>query len=152
MKAKYKHTNIVAGDWQKLAEFYEKVFGCQRLEPERHLSGRWLEQGTGVAGTELAGIHLRLPGFSEEGPTLEIFQYSKSESRAAAIANQQGFGHIAFEVDDVPNALREVLSHGGSAVGKVVKRNIPGVGVLTFIYAADPEGNIIELQNWEKPC
>jgi len=47
MKAKYKHTNIVAGDWQKLAEFYEKVFGCQQLEPERLLSGKWLEQGFG---------------------------------------------------------------------------------------------------------
>ncbi len=149
MKAKYKHTNIVAGDWQKLAKFYEEVFGCQRLEPERHLSGRWLEQGTGVDHAELAGIHLRLPGVGKEGATLEIFQYSKSKNRVAAMANQLGFGHIAFEVDDVPNALKEVLSHGGSAVGKVVKRDIPGVGKLTFIYAADPEGNIIELQNWE---
>ena len=38
MKAKYKHTNIVARDWQKLAEFYEDVFGCARLLPERHHS------------------------------------------------------------------------------------------------------------------
>ncbi len=149
MKAKYKHTNIVAGDWQKLAEFYEEVFGCQRVEPERRLSGRWLEQGTGVADAELAGIHLRLPGVGKEGPTLEIFQYSNSEDRNETKANQQGFGHIAFEIDDVPNALRKVLSHGGCAVGKVVKHNVHGVGVLTFIYAADPEGNIIELQNWE---
>lgn len=149
MNAKYKHTNIVAGDWQKLAEFYEEVFGCQRVEPERHLSGRWLDQGTGVANAELAGIHLRLPGVGKEGATLEIFQYSNSEDRNETKVNQLGFGHIAFEVDDVPNALREVLSHGGCTVGKVVKHKVPGVGVLTFIYAADPEGNIIELQNWE---
>ena len=149
MKAKYKHTNIVAENWQNLAEFYQEVFGCTRVEPERHLSGKWLEQGTGITNADLAGIHLRLPGVGKEGPTLEIFQYSNSESRAAAIANPQGFGHIAFEVDDVPNALREVLSHGGSAVGKVVEHSVPGVGVLTFIYAADPEGNIIELQNWK---
>jgi catechol 2,3-dioxygenase-like lactoylglutathione lyase family enzyme len=90
-----------------------------------------------------------LPGVGDEGPTLEIFQYSHSEGRPETKANREGFGHIAFEVDDVPNALREVLSHGGSAVGKVVSRDVPGVGLLTFVYVSDPEGNIIELQNWK---
>jgi hypothetical protein len=28
MRAKYKHTNLIAGDWKKFAAFYEKVFGC----------------------------------------------------------------------------------------------------------------------------
>lgn len=149
MKAKYKHTNIIAQDGQKLAEFYKEIFGCLPVPPERHLSGQWLEEGTGVRSAELSGIHLRLPGVGDEGPTLEIFQYSHSEGRPETKANREGFGHIAFEVDDVPNALREVLSHGGSAVGKVVSRDVPGVGLLTFVYVSDPEGNIIELQNWK---
>lgn len=149
MKVKYKHTNIVARDWQKLAGFYEKVFGCVRVLPERHLSGDWLEEGTGVSGAQLSGIHLRLPGFDGEGPTLEIFQYAHSEAKPETKANREGFGHIAFEVDDVSSALREVLSHGGSEVGKTVSRQIPGVGLLTFVYVADPEGNIIELQSWK---
>ena len=25
---------------------------------------------------------------------------------------------------------------------------VPGVGMLTFVYVADPEGNIVELQAW----
>jgi len=29
-------------------------------------------------------------------------------------------------------------------------REVPGVGLLTFQYVADPEGNIIEVQNWKK--
>ncbi len=148
MKAKYKHTNIVAQDWQKLAKFYKEVFGCLPVPPERYLSGQWLEEGTGVRSAELSGIHLRLPGVGDEGPTLEIFQYSHSECRPETRANREGFGHIAFQVDDVPNALREVLFHGGSAVGKVVSSDVPEVGLLTFVYISDPEGNIIELQNW----
>jgi hypothetical protein len=27
---------------------------------------------------------------------------------------------------------------------------VPGVGLLTFQYLADPEGNIVEIQNWKK--
>ena len=149
MKAKYKHTNIVARDWQNLARFYEKIFGCVRLLPERHLSGDWLGEGTRINHVRLSGIHLRFPGFGNNGPTLEIFQYDQSICKPETKANREGFGHIAFEVDDVGKALREVLDQGGKQLGKVVSREFPGVGLLTFIYVADPEGNIIELQNWK---
>lgn len=29
------------------------------------------------------------------------------------------------------------------------ERDVPGVGVLTFQYVADPEGNMIEVQHWK---
>ena len=77
MEITYKHTNIIARDWKTLAVFYEKVFGCVRVPPERNLSGEWLEKGTGVPGARLTGVHLRLPGHGEDGPTLEMFQYSE---------------------------------------------------------------------------
>ena len=149
MKAKYKHTNIIAQDWEKLARFYEEVFGCTRVPPERHLSGYWLEKGTGVKEAQFSGIHLRLPGFGESGPTLEIYQYSNNEPRLSPVANREGFAHITFEVEDVFAALQIVKEQGGNSVGDVVSREIDGVGLLTFVYAGDPEGNIIELQKWE---
>jgi len=62
MKVKYKHTNVIARDWRRLAEFYEQVFGCARVLPERHLSGAWVEKGTGVTDANFSGVHLRLPG------------------------------------------------------------------------------------------
>ena len=34
------------------------------------------------------------------------------------------------------------------ALGKVVEADLPGVGRLTFVYLTDPEGNILEIQNW----
>ncbi len=72
MKARYKHTDLIARDWQRLAKFYEDVFGCARVPPERHPSGEWLAKGTAVKGA----------------------------------------------------------------------------GLLTFTYATDPEGNLLELQSW----
>ena len=57
MKAKYKHTNIVAGDWRKLAGFYRHVFGCEPIPPERADIGEWVERCTGVNSTS-NGIEL----------------------------------------------------------------------------------------------
>jgi hypothetical protein len=48
MRAKYVHTNLIAKDWKKLATFYERLFGCVPVPPERDLSGQWLEALTCV--------------------------------------------------------------------------------------------------------
>jgi catechol 2,3-dioxygenase-like lactoylglutathione lyase family enzyme len=102
-----------------------------------------------VNGARLSGVHLALPGYQGQGPTLEIYQYSQSKDKSSPIANREGFGHIAFEVEDEPTALDIVQQHGGDAIGEVVSKEIVGVGILTFVYAADPEGNIVELQSWK---
>jgi len=149
MKAKYKHTNIVARDWRKLAEFYERVFGCESIPPERNAVGQWVERLTGVAGAEVRGVHLRLPGCGQDGPTLEIFQYNNEKRRPETTINRPGLAHLAFEVDDVETAKDEVLAAGGGCVGEIVTVEISGAGTITLIYVTDPEGNIIELQKWQ---
>ena len=148
MKAKYKHTNIVARDWRCLAQFYQDVFGCQLVPPERNLAGEWLSRGTGVPNARFVGAHLRLPGTGDNGPTLEIYQYATRKPRLPTAPNREGIMHLAFEVADVEGATAEVLQHGGRKVGEVVTAEVAGVGLLTFVYVADPEGNIIELQSW----
>ena len=77
--ARYGHTNLIAEDWRALARFYEQQFGCTPVPPERDFKGRDLERGTGIAGAELRGAHLRLPGHGDDGPTLEIFNYNLLE-------------------------------------------------------------------------
>ncbi len=146
--AKFVHVNLVARDWRGLARFYAEVLGCEPLFPERDLQGRWLEEGTGVPNARLRGLHLRLPGCGERGPTLEIYQYDPQEPGLPVAVNRPGLGHLAFAVDDVDAACSAVLEAGGSLVGRVVSLEVPGAGLVTFAYAADPEGNVIELQRW----
>ncbi|MHC4168369.1 MAG: VOC family protein [Planctomycetota bacterium] len=148
MRAKYRHTNIVAEDWRKLADFYEHVLGCKPVPPERASSAEWVERSTGVPGGAIAGIHLRLPGFGDDGPTLEIFQYNNAQERPETAINRPGFAHMAFGVDDVEAARKEILAAGGGCVGDVVTAEITNAGTITFVYLTDPEGNIIELQKW----
>jgi predicted enzyme related to lactoylglutathione lyase len=148
MSVRYAHTNIISADWRRLVKFYETVFECVPVPPERAQSGAWLEQGTGVAGAELAGMHLRLPGYGDKGPTLEIYQYKTMTQKPAPAPNRKGFGHLAFAVDDVDAKLAEVIAHNGRALGEPVTTHIHGAGDIRFVYATDPEGNILEIQRW----
>jgi predicted enzyme related to lactoylglutathione lyase len=146
--AKYAHTNLISRDWRGLVRFYEEVFGCVPVPPERDYSGPDLEAGTGIPGARLRGVHLRLPGHGADGPTLEVFQYSELASHVDRVVNRPGFAHIAFSVANVPDARAEVLEHGGSAVGEVVTMTTATGARVTWCYVADPEGNVIELQSW----
>ena len=148
INAKYVHTNLIARDWKKLIRFYGDVFGCITTGPERDLSGEWLDRITSLSAARLRGIHLRLPGYGDDGPTLEIFSYNDMPDKQLPVPNEPGFAHLAFAVDDVEKALETVISAGGSSVGEIATTEVDGVGLLQIVYARDPEENIIELQKW----
>jgi predicted enzyme related to lactoylglutathione lyase len=148
MPTRYGHTNLIARDWRRLATFYENLFGCVPVPPERDYRGEDLEAGTGVRGAALHGIHLRLPGHGPEGPTLEIYQYETEEESLPSAANRPGWGHIAFAVDDVTAAQAAVLQAGGARVGEIVTMETADGRRVTWCYVTDPEGNIVELQAW----
>jgi len=148
MASRFAHVNLVARDWRKLAAFYERLFGCSPVPPERDLRGPWLERATGLAGANIQGMHLLLPGGGENGPTLEIFQYLPEGRTTEKAVNRPGFGHIAFAVEDVGAAREAVLAAGGAEVGSLTTVSVAGVGTITFVYLTDPEGNILELQRW----
>ncbi|QGH36891.1 VOC family protein [Gracilibacillus salitolerans] len=152
MSIKYAHTNIVAKDWRRLADFYVNVFDCKYLDPERDLSGKWIENVTKIDKVRIRGVHLALPGYREGGPTLEIFEYTPESLRIQQPPqiNDQGFTHIAFVVDNVAEVLAKVIKNGGKKYGELVKKEYDSLGILTVVYAVDPECNIIEIQNWEK--
>ncbi|MFZ2956262.1 MAG: VOC family protein [Candidatus Ozemobacteraceae bacterium] len=151
MSTKFAHINLIAKDWKQLSIFYQEVFGCVPIPPERNLSGEWLNKATGIDEAYITGMHLLLPGCGNDGPTLELFQYGSMPDHPPVKPNTPGFSHIAFEVDDVPASAQAVFKNGGFPVGEITIRDMPGVGLLTFWYLADPEGNIIEIQNWKRP-
>ena len=147
--ARYVHTNLVARDWQSLARFYESLFGCVRVPPEREYSGAALDAGTGIPNSAIRGVHLRLPGHGSEGPTLEIFSYSRLSESPLPAVNRPGVVHLAFEVASVEDARQQVLAAGGNPVGEIVTLTTADGRRVTWCYVTDPEGNIIELQSWQ---
>jgi len=147
--ARYAHTNLIARDWRRLAAFYVEHFGCSAVPPERNFSGPDLEAGTAIPGAALSGVHLRLPGHGDDGPTLEVFTYSEVAESLPPRVNRAGYGHLAFQVDSVADARGKVVAAGGTCVGEIVTLTTATGSKVTWCYVTDPEGNILELQSWK---
>jgi catechol 2,3-dioxygenase-like lactoylglutathione lyase family enzyme len=147
---RFGHVNLVGHDWRLLATFYTDVFGCRLVPPERDIRGPALDAATGLADAHLTGAHLRLPGYGDDGPTLEIFAYDVPVPAAPPGPNRPGWGHIAFAVPDVGATLEAVLAAGGGRIGEIVTTATSDGRRVTWCYATDPEGNIVELQTWSE--
>lgn len=97
MPTRFTHTNLIARDWRRLASFYESVFGCTMIWPQRDLAGKWLDRATGLSDARIRGAHLQLPGYDLDGPTLEIYEYeqlsSRPERRASCFLGMSHYSH-----------------------------------------------------------
>ena len=105
ISTRFVHTNLVARNWQRLARFYEQVFDCTPVPPERDLSGQWLEEATGIPGAHIRGIHLRLPGYGDE-----LLENLSSSGKLPLVAEDLGI--ITTEVRE----LRDRYALPGMAV------------------------------------
>ena len=147
---RYVHTNIIAKDAARLIAFYKEALACKSLGQTRDLRGAWLDSLTGLPQAHITGEHLLLPGYDTAHPTLEIFSYDSLRDALPPEVNRPGLAHLAFEVDDVEATLATILAAGGGQVGEVVTAAYPNNMEAVFVYARDPEGNIIELQSWRQ--
>lgn len=147
---RYAHTNLIAGNPDRLIEFYTKALGCRRIGQTRDIKAPWLDRMTGLHGARIHGEHLLLPGWGETHPTLEIFAYDEMPPAIPAEVNRPGLAHLAFEVNDVEETLADILAWGGSLLGEVVTADYADGRQAVLVYARDPEGNIVELQSWKK--
>ena len=146
---RYVHTNLVARNWRELVRFYVDVLECTLVPPERDLTGQWLTDLTNIEDVHIQGAHLALPGYEQQGPTLEVFSYQPVIDREAPDPiNRVGLAHLAFLVDDVEAYVERIKRSGGGILGSVVKKDYKEMGTLSVAYCQDPEGNFIEIQNW----
>jgi len=112
----------------------------------RDLQGPLVDAGVGVADASIRGVHVRLPGYGDTGPTLEIYRYDPLIDVASSV-RRSGFGHLAFQVDDIEATRQALVDGGGSCIGDIVTTRA-GDRRVSWCYVADPEGNAIELQRW----
>lgn len=147
---RYIHTNIIAKDASKLIDFYKSVLHCKSINETRDLRGVRLDRLTGLNEANITGENLLLPGYGEDHPTLEIFSYDLLQEAIAPEINRPGYAHIAFEVDDVETSLADIINAGGRSVGELVTTVYPNGQEAKFVYAQDPECNIIKLQSWRQ--
>jgi len=123
MRAKFRYTGIRVRDLDRSLSFYTKLFGM-----------RIIGQGSMPHGGRY--VHLRTPGSQQR---LELNWYPAGSRFFTKYRPGEEMDHLAFVVDDVRKAYRELVRKGaGVAVS-------PADSEGTEVYVKDPDGIWIEL-------
>jgi lactoylglutathione lyase len=122
--AKYVHSMIRVLDEARSVEFYDRCFGLKVAERLDFPDFTLVYLANGESETEL--------------------ELTVNKGRTEPYALGDGYGHIAFTVDDV-DALHAKLEAEGLAPRKLVDF-APGSEVIArFFFIADPDGYQIEV-------
>jgi lactoylglutathione lyase len=119
------HTMLRVGDLQRSIDFYTYVLGMKLLRRKDYPDGRFT---------------LAFVGYGDEsGNTVIELTYNWDTDHYDL---GSGFGHIAIEVDDVYEAVKELRNRGGKVIRDAGPMNA-GTTIIAFI--EDPDGYPIEL-------
>ncbi len=123
MKYRFYYTGIRVRNLERSVAFYTKVLGFKVVS-----------RGTMAHGGKY--VHLRQPGSRHK---LELNWYPKGSRFYTPYRKGEELDHLAFVVDDVGKAYRELLAKGATvAVSPVQSKG-------TEVYVKGPDGIWIEL-------
>ena len=146
--ARFGHVNLTGHDWRRLA-------GSTRMSSAASSSclsatsaaPTWMPRP--ASGRAPDGRHLRLPGARRHRPYARDLPVRRDRPRIRGPRwDRPGWGHVAFQVPDVPAAVDAVVAAGGPRFGEVVTMRRGTAGTITWVYTKDPDGNLVELQAW----
>lgn len=128
----FLHVNLNVADWQRTVVFYQQAVGGEPTGIERNYQGDFIARLTGVAGAEVHGRHVALPGYSPGGPTFEVFVYNRAAGIGPLGLDDVGRVATGFRVRDLNTAVTRFTAAGG-----VVERRLDADRVLV----QDRDGN-----------
>ena len=119
------HTMIRSGNLERSIAFYTEIMGMKLLRQKDYPKGEFTNAFLGY-------------GDETEQAALELTYNWGVESYDMGT----GFGHIAFEVDDVYEATAQIKAKGGKIIRDAGPMNA-GTRIIAFV--EDPDGYQIEL-------
>ena len=137
--AGFHHAGIVVPDLDEAVRFYSALAGYEKIRESRWDRTSVFNQIIGMTGSSARFCMLKGPyGY------LELFEYEQPQSTATPAslnANDYGIRHLCFQVEDVEEALAQVIELGGSKMNEPVTNELG----ITCVYCRDPFGNLLEL-------
>jgi len=151
-----EHTHVITGDIEKSIHFYVDLLGFTQITPVRDLGvDEPMNEMLGFGGkASFRQAMLAMPGGASYGkhvPGIEIWEVTGVPLDKTLIntpaANLQGKGYNAYRVKDLAGLLKKLEAAGVKTVSKQVFLSPEVSG----IYAVDPDGQIVELDQFPKP-
>lgn len=151
-----EHTHVITGDIEKIVDFYVNILGFTQVTPIRDIGkDAPMNEMLGFGGkASFRTAMLAMPGGASYGkhvPGIEIWEVTgvpldKTLYNSPAM-NLQGKGYNSYRVKDL-GALIKKLDAAGI---KFVSKQIFLTPEISGIYAIDPDGQIIEFDQFPKP-
>jgi catechol 2,3-dioxygenase-like lactoylglutathione lyase family enzyme len=134
------HIALRTSDIERSARFYKNVFGASALTNPWLLEGEVAEMiNRGQPGLK---VKLQMLGF-ESGPSIELYEFVEPVEPTGPIHPTKGtILHIALQVSSVAETLALVEANGGQ---QVIPEPFDPFGTGSLTFAADPDGNILEI-------
>jgi glyoxylase I family protein len=140
--ARLDHAGLAVADLGAAAAWFCDVFG---LVPELSLKVDAIDLSIEMLIHPAFGYRLELlhrPGTGPGGGTGSGGGPGGQPANPAEAALRAGYGHVAFDVDDLDGAYDRAVTRGARPVMPPGPSPEPGVRMA---FVADPEGNLIEL-------
>lgn len=146
------HVNLVVRDLDAMTAFYRDVFAL-RVTKRVTISGDWIAAVVGLRGVLAEVVYLDPP----QGPRVELISYRQPvgiQPEGVSIANTLGLRHIAFRVSDIDRVVERIRLAGTSLNSPVAtvpqsQASYPGGASKRLVYLHDPEGNLLELCEYQ---
>jgi len=137
------HINIVVSDLERAKIFFLNL-GFEIIE-EARLSGNRLSIVTKLACMEAKYVAIALPGAQTKLELIEYITPQGAKSPFLDRANQIGLRHIAFAVEDIHAAVRQMKARGVVFQSEIQVWEGSG---KQMVYFYGPDGILLELAQY----
>ncbi len=139
------HVAISTPDLDRLAAFYIDVVGFEQVMTTSWSDRPLVDRMIGLTGSAARQIMLKAGN-----AYLELFEYSSPTpvpSDPSRPPSDHGYTHFCLDVVDIDTEYERLSTHGMTFHSPPpTVDDMGGVARLRAIYARDPDGNIVELQ------
>jgi catechol 2,3-dioxygenase-like lactoylglutathione lyase family enzyme len=140
------HINIVVSDLLKAKNFFVQL-GFTEVISSR-LSGAQFTLVTGLPDIDAEFVGLSLPGSTTNIELIQYFSPTGGRDPELSKANQLGFRHIAFAVDDIEAEVDRLTAKGVEFRSNIQVWEKTG---KKLVYFYGPDGILLEFAQYPKP-
>ncbi len=145
-----QHLGITVPNVQEAVDFFVDVIGCEAfysIGPFGPFEDNWMTVNLNV--NEKAVIKIATLVRCENGPSLEIFEYTSPDQSPKPPKNSDiGGHHLAFYVDDMDKAVAYLKEQKVKILGEPHTFTSTGMEGLTWVYFMAPWGMQLEIVSY----
>ncbi len=144
------HVAISTGDIDRLIAFYRDVIGMELVKMSGWAAGS--EEVDAIVGLE--GSSARAAKLRIGNSYLELFQYltpAGAPQSPGRPVNDHGYTHFCLDVVDIDAEYQRLSAAGMAFHCAPPPAATSGPGAQRSTYGRDPDGNVIELQEFLDP-